>query len=128
RLLAAPPDAVGAYAALRGRFALNELPPAAAASIPEPALPATAAKLEMAHYLPNQLLRDTDSMSMAHSLEVRVPLLDDAVVQVALHLPDSVRLTPSKALLARAAGIGPTREKRPFMLPFDRWLRGPLRE
>jgi asparagine synthase (glutamine-hydrolysing) len=65
---------------------------------------------------------------MAHSLEVRVPLLDDAVVQVATHLPDSVRLAPGKALLARAAGIGRPPEKRPFTLPFERWLRGPLRE
>jgi asparagine synthase (glutamine-hydrolysing) len=128
RLLAAEPDAVGAYVAVRGHFALNELPPEAAASIPDPDLPATATKLEMAHYLPNQLLRDTDSMSMAHSLEVRVPLLDDNVVRVATHLPDSVRLAPGKALLARAAGIGRSPEKRPFTLPFDRWLRGPLHE
>ena len=38
--------------------------------------------LEAENYLPNQLLRDTDQMSMAHSIEVRVPLLDDSVVRV----------------------------------------------
>ena len=55
-----------------------------------------ATRFELGHYLPNQLLRDTDTMSMAHSLEVRVPLLDDSVVRVALALPASVRLAQGK--------------------------------
>jgi asparagine synthase (glutamine-hydrolysing) len=83
--------------------------------------------LELRNYLPSQLLRDTDQMSMAHSLEVRVPLLDDVVVRATLALPARVRTQPGKRLLARAAGIRPV-VKRPFSLPFDRWLRGPLRE
>jgi asparagine synthase (glutamine-hydrolysing) len=83
---------------------------------------------EMAHYLPNQLLRDTDQMSMSHSLEIRVPLLDDMLVRVAMVIPASVRTVPGKALLARAAGLETTNAKRPFALPFDQWMRGPLRE
>jgi len=84
--------------------------------------------LEMAHYLPNQLLRDTDQMSMAHSLEIRVPLLDDLVVRSALAIPADVRTAPGKALLARAAGLGSVNAKRPFALPFEQWMSGPLRE
>jgi asparagine synthase (glutamine-hydrolysing) len=63
-------------------------------------------------------------MSMAHSLEVRVPLLDDPLVEMAL------RLGGTKRDLARAAGPVTERvarePKRTFTLPFDRWLRGPL--
>jgi asparagine synthase (glutamine-hydrolysing) len=84
--------------------------------------------LEMAHYLPNQLLRDTDQMSMSHSLEIRVPLLDDTLVKVALALPAAVRTQPGKALLAQAANIERPNIKRPFALPFEQWMRGPLRE
>ena len=64
---------------------------------------------------------------MAHSLEVRVPLLDDSMVRVALALPSEVRNERGKALLARAARLEAA-PKRPFALPFDEWMRGPLRE
>jgi asparagine synthase (glutamine-hydrolysing) len=84
--------------------------------------------LEMAHYLPNQLLRDTDQMSMSHSLEIRVPLLDDSMVNVALALPAEVRTQPGKTLLAQAANIERPNAKRPFALPFEQWMRGPLRD
>jgi asparagine synthase (glutamine-hydrolysing) len=84
--------------------------------------------LEMAHYLPNQLLRDTDQMSMSHSLEIRVPLLDDSLVKVALAMPASVRTRSGKALLAEAANIERLNVKRPFALPFEKWMRGPLKE
>jgi asparagine synthase (glutamine-hydrolysing) len=83
--------------------------------------------LEMTNYLPNQLLRDTDQMSMAHSLEVRVPLLDDKVVNVALALPGHVRAANGKQLLARASGARAF-PKRPFAPPFERWLAGPLKD
>ncbi len=84
--------------------------------------------LEMAHYLPNQLLRDTDQMSMSHSLEIRVPILDDSMVKVALALPATVRSQPGKALLAQAANVEWPNVKRPFALPFEQWIRGPLRD
>jgi asparagine synthase (glutamine-hydrolysing) len=83
---------------------------------------------ELGEYLLHQLLRDTDQMSMAHSIEVRVPLLDDNVVRVALSLPAHVRTAPGKALLAAAGRVDRPAAKRPFALPFDRWIRGALRE
>jgi len=83
--------------------------------------------LELSNYLGHQLLRDTDQMSMAHSLEVRVPLLDDAVVGLALALPAAVRLEPGKGLLLKAAKLHRPDRKRGFVLPFDAWMRGPLR-
>jgi asparagine synthase (glutamine-hydrolysing) len=84
--------------------------------------------LEMTGYMRNQLLRDTDQMSMAHSVEVRVPLLDDRVVDTALAIPARIRNKPRKELLQRAAGITTTDPKRGFTLPFDRWMRGPLHD
>jgi asparagine synthase (glutamine-hydrolysing) len=86
------------------------------------------ALLEMTRYMRNQLLRDTDAMSMAHSLEVRVPLLDDRVVDVAVSVPAAIRNRPGKGLLQAAAGLRRTDEKRGFTLPFDAWMRGPLRD
>jgi asparagine synthase (glutamine-hydrolysing) len=89
--------------------------------------------LELRHYLLNTLLRDTDSMSMAHSLEVRPPLLDVAIVRTVLPLPDDWKRdgrTP-KALLVAAVGDLPSslvfRRKATFTFPWAIWLRGPLR-
>ena len=59
-------------------------------------------------------------MSMAHSLEVRVPLLDDEVVKTALGLPAKIRAAKGKRLLAAASGAG-SPPKRPFMPPFEQW-------
>ncbi len=89
------------------------------------------AALEVDNYLRYQLLRDTDVMSMAHSLEVRVPLLDDRVVDAALALRPSPEGLYGKALLAAAAGpavaVAARRPKSTFTLPFARWMRGELR-
>lgn len=89
--------------------------------------------LEMQSYMVNTLLRDTDAMSMRHSLEVRVPLLDHPLVEFVTALPDGARRRPGlpKALLAEALGQMLPREvvdqpKRTFTFPWRRWLRGPL--
>jgi asparagine synthase (glutamine-hydrolysing) len=63
--------------------------------------------LELALYLANMLLRDTDQMSMAHALEVREPLLDHVLVETVACLPGSLKLAAgrqnrSKALLVDA--------------------------
>ena len=42
---------------------------------------------EIKNYVTSRLLRDTDAMSMAHSIEVRVPLLDDTLVEHVISLP-----------------------------------------
>ncbi|MEX0990759.1 MAG: asparagine synthase (glutamine-hydrolyzing) [Actinomycetota bacterium] len=129
RVLAAGPGVVGAYRATRGLFSPAEIVGGSPwlDGVPPGADPRDAVTLlETTQYMRDQLLRDTDQMSMAHSLEVRVPLLDDEVVRVALSLPASVRTEPGKALLVRASGLQQVHAKRPFTLPFDRWLLGPL--
>src|SRR6266446_2665477 len=63
--------------------------------------------LEMRTYMASTLLRDTDSVSMARSLEVRVPLLDTPLVEFVMALPDSARQkrgAQKKALLVEALG------------------------
>ena len=102
-------------------------------------------------YTNNQLLRDVDAVSMAHSLEVRVPFLDVPLLDLALSLPahtkmgnvvnveaayrGSYRETGGKRILidaGRMAGLLPRdidlQPKRGFSMPFDRWLKGPLRD
>jgi asparagine synthase (glutamine-hydrolysing) len=88
--------------------------------------------LELGGYLRNTLLRDTDSMSMAHGLEVRAPLLDHELVALAasVHGADKIAGPQNKPLLAAAMpGIPEAVRRRPksgFGLPLDAWLRGPL--
>jgi asparagine synthase (glutamine-hydrolysing) len=88
---------------------------------------------ELQSYMVNTLLRDTDSASMASSLEVRVPFLDHRLVEFVGRLPKSAKYTPDvpKSLLVEALSdllpdevVG--QSKRTFTLPWDVWLRGPL--
>jgi asparagine synthase (glutamine-hydrolysing) len=85
-------------------------------------------------YMHDVLLRDTDQMSMAHSLEVRVPLLDHRLVDFVTSLPDAIKQTngvPKRLLVESLGGLLPDsiihRPKQGFTLPFDPWMRGPLR-
>ena len=97
----------------------------------------TISKLELKYYMSNTLLRDTDVMSMAHSLEVRVPFVDTRVVDYVLSLPGKWKLADDnsgpKPLLADAlADLLPrdflARPKMGFTLPFEKWLlQGNLR-
>jgi asparagine synthase (glutamine-hydrolysing) len=89
--------------------------------------------LELRSYLVNTLLRDTDALSMRHSLEVRVPFLDSALVEYVLSLPESAKSDrrQPKALLIQALGdlLPPevaAQPKRTFTFPWENWLRGPL--
>jgi asparagine synthase (glutamine-hydrolysing) len=89
--------------------------------------------VDLGTYLVDDLLVKTDRMSMAHSLEVRVPFLDPIVSGLALALPTrhKVRGLATKRLLRRAVeplvgrdvARGP---KRGFSIPAAAWLRGPL--
>jgi len=98
-------------------------------------------------YLKNQLLRDIDAVSMAHSLEVRVPFLDLDVVSTALSLPDQAKLTKplaagsgrsyaesgaKRVLIDAVRDLLPEgfdkQEKRGFSMPMATWLLGPLAE
>ena len=102
------------------------------ASLPEDPVAATG-MLELRGYMHNQLLRDTDVMSMAHSLEVRVPFLDHPLVEFAAGLPSRLRTDghPPKWLLRAALGdrlpADAARTKRGFTFPLGEWLEGPLR-
>jgi asparagine synthase (glutamine-hydrolysing) len=89
--------------------------------------------LELRSYLVNTLLRDTDAMSMSHSLEVRVPFLDGPLVEKVLSLPEAIKNDPArpKGLLLEAMDdLLPkeiaTQKKRTFTFPWENWLRGKL--
>lgn len=85
-------------------------------------------------YMHDVLLRDTDQMSMAHALEVRVPLLDHKLVEYVLGLPDEHKIsngTPKRLLVESLGKLLPPeiihRPKLGFTLPFDVWMRGEMR-
>jgi len=92
-------------------------------------------RLEFSMYMKNMLLRDTDVCSMAHGLEVRVPYLDQRIVDFALSLPGDLiapKGKPGKWLLRQAMSKYLRDEvvnqpKRGFVLPVGKWLKGPLR-
>lgn len=95
----------------------------------------TISMLELRGYMANTLLRDTDFMSMAHSLEVRVPFVDSEVVNYVLRLPGEWKLngTRPKPLLADVFSdlLPPKfleRSKMGFTLPFEKWMRLGLRD
>jgi asparagine synthase (glutamine-hydrolysing) len=89
-------------------------------------------RAELSTYLPNILLRDTDYMSMAHSLEVRVPFLDFTLVDYVLGLPDSFKqIHPPKKLLVDTMGTllpkeVTQRKKMGFTFPWQEWMRNEL--
>ena len=87
-------------------------------------------------YMGSTLLRDSDTNSMAHSLEIRVPFLGRWFADGISALPSGVKMPPGappKHLLRKALGsILPfdlfTRPKRGFTLPIGEWIFGPLRD
>jgi asparagine synthase (glutamine-hydrolysing) len=89
-------------------------------------------RLELQGYLRDTQLRDVDTMSMAHSLEVRAPFLDHRLTELSLRIPTQAKLSEAgltKPLLVRASGLPPNLlrgKKRGFVLPWRPWLRGPL--
>ncbi len=89
--------------------------------------------VDLGIYLVDDLLVKTDRSSMAHSLELRVPFLDNEVAALALSLatPLKVRGTAKKRLLRQAlAPLVPAEvlrgRKQGFSIPVAAWLRGPL--
>ena len=120
---------------------LTGLQPADAAfilrSLPDCFLPSGANVLSQATYfeatanLTGDMLVKVDRMSMAASLEVRCPLLDQELAEFAQHIPNSWKLR--KRILLKALGdrLPPellTRPKMGFAVPLATWFRGPLRE
>lgn len=89
--------------------------------------------LDLHRYLPLDILTKVDRMSMAHSLEVRVPLLDHKVVEFAATIPPELHLNDAggKRVFKKAMrGLLPDevidRPKRGFAVPLSFWFRGEL--
>jgi asparagine synthase (glutamine-hydrolysing) len=85
-------------------------------------------------YLVDDILTKVDRMSMAVSLEARVPLLDFRIVELAVNLPPQMKLYrgETKRILKQAmAGRLPpevlSKPKQGFSIPLKNWLRGPLK-
>ncbi len=92
-------------------------------------------RFDMETYLPEDILVKVDRMSTAHSLESRVPLLDNAMLDFAASLPADFKIRDGerkRVLKAVAARVLPpdvlTRRKQGFGVPIDAWFRGPLRD
>lgn len=90
-------------------------------------------RAELSTYLQNTLLRDTDQMSMAHGLEVRVPFLDHELVEYVLQVEDSYKFphSPKQLLIESLGSLLPkeivSRRKMGFAFPWDTWMRNELR-
>lgn len=90
--------------------------------------------LNLQTYLLDDLLPKMDRMSMAHGLEVRSPLLDDALVDLAFRLPPQFRVkgwSRKRVLKEAVRDLLPrellNRRKRGFGVPLERWFRTDLR-
>lgn len=90
-------------------------------------------ELDLKNYLPLDILTKVDRMSMAHSLEARVPLLDHKLVEFAATIPPHLRLNggSTKYIFKQAMrGILPDaiidRSKQGFSVPLEGWFRGQL--
>jgi asparagine synthase (glutamine-hydrolysing) len=97
--------------------------------------PSQMMRFDLETYLPEDILTKVDRMSMAHSIESRVPLLDHQVVTFAASLPSHMKLHGGerKRVLKRvAASVLPTevlsRRKHGFGVPLDTWFRSSLKE
>ncbi|HHI94754.1 MAG TPA: amidotransferase 1, exosortase A system-associated [Gammaproteobacteria bacterium] len=91
--------------------------------------------LDMKTYLPGDILTKVDRASMAHALEVRVPLLDHKVVEWTSGLSPDLKLRGSdgkylfkKAMASHLSQDLMYRKKQGFAVPIAQWFRGPLRE
>ena len=88
---------------------------------------------EINTYMQNVLLRDTDQMSMAHALEVRVPFLDHKLVEYVINVPDKYKdpVTPKKLLIDSIGNLIPKeiidRPKMGFLFPWSTWLKNELK-
>jgi len=91
--------------------------------------------LDFKTWLPGDILTKVDRASMAHSLEVRVPLLDHTFCEYAATLPNDVKLRGGEGKYVLKKALEPHlphdimyRAKKGFSIPLAAWLRGPLRQ
>lgn len=142
-----PPSTIAAYRSFRGIFSDWEARQIAGLYLPEHTLKRQiepsdfyshlslidqVSLLEISNYMRNQLLRDSDVMSMAWGLELRVPFVDRVLLETISSLPSSIRLAPGKQLLIQAVPELPTwvtnRPKQGFFFPFQSWLETEWRD
>jgi len=90
--------------------------------------------LDFKTYLPGDILTKVDRASMAHSLEVRVPLLDHKFVEWSSNLPQNLKLKKGEGKYILKKSLEPYlpneilyRKKQGFDIPLSDWLKGPLR-
>jgi asparagine synthase (glutamine-hydrolysing) len=90
-------------------------------------------QLDQKYYLQDNLLYKVDRMSMAHSLEVRPPLLDHRIVEFAARLPERLKILGSdqkiilkKTMRGKLPNAILDRKKRGLDIPAHEWFRGPL--
>lgn len=142
-LLQQAPTLANTYAAFRGIFTRREARQLAShygvdVPISEPAVEHTesptdadeVSRLELTHYVRNQLVRDGDAASMACGVELRAPFLDTTLFDVLSRIPSSERLASAKRFLRDAVTELPpwvTGPKRCFQFPFDAWVSGEWR-
>jgi asparagine synthase (glutamine-hydrolysing) len=86
--------------------------------------------LESAHYMRNQLLRDADWAGMAHSIEIRVPLVDETLIKAIAPILPNLAPGIGKLALANAPSLPlphatAAREKTGFVVPIGQWLGQP---
>lgn len=135
--LSHPSSVHAAHQSLRGIFSENEAahlcrlygvtPPPPTQVLPtELNTENTISTLELTYYMRNQLLRDSDVMSMACGLELRVPFVDRELIESVSQIPSTMRLEPGKKLLIDAVPELPdwvvNRPKQGFRFPFDEWF------
>ncbi|MEJ2347451.1 MAG: amidotransferase 1, exosortase A system-associated [Gammaproteobacteria bacterium] len=91
--------------------------------------------LDFKTYLPGDILTKVDRASMAHALEVRVPILDHEFVEWVSGLPPEMKLRGSEGKYLFKRALKPYlsddilyRRKMGFAVPLASWFRGPLRQ
>jgi asparagine synthase (glutamine-hydrolysing) len=139
--LQSAPTTTAAYWCMRGIFTPHEvralllryggrdgqLSPQISFHMPsQPTLKDEVSYLELTRYMRNQLLRDSDVMSMAWSLELRVPFVDRKFVETMQRIPAALRLARGKKILLDAVPEIPAwvreRPKQGFTFPFKDWV------
>jgi asparagine synthase (glutamine-hydrolysing) len=136
-LLQQPPTVANTYATFRAIFTRREARRIASAlgiDVPageaaeeaarSPTVADEVSRLELTHYVRNQLVRDSDSASMACGVELRAPFLDATLFDTVAKIPSPIRLAAAKRLLRDAVGELPpwvSGPKRCFQFPFEDW-------
>lgn len=137
------PNATSAYRGFRGIFSDREARNLVAQYFPQtelshpysqqsysalgfPSVEDEISFLEITRYMRNQLLRDSDVMSMASGLELRVPFVDSSLLETIGSIPSDLRLAAGKKLLIQSIPELPdwlvNRPKRGFAFPFEQWM------